>query len=855
MSMNFFRVLGDVSHTASKCILIWAIHWNRSAEGVSLLTQLLYITVFVTRYLDLFWVPPTRSWWNFVLKNFYIWSSIYIVVLMTRVYARTREREKAWRLGAYALGASMLAAPLVSLIFNGVRGSSIIEILWTFSIILESVCVLPQLLLLRQTTVPTVIDSFYLLTLGLYRAFYLLNWIYRLFTPNKPDPISVIFGIVQTAFYADFAWVYYTRQRVKLRAGGVVDSSDLRKGWLVNRIIDTGRTSQDEDPEERANGDVEDENRRPKSANRGKAQAARSTGMLEDNEAFLADEEDEEDDNDVPQLDGPGNKTFNSSQEWSQGKMPTVTLSPERLPIAAIDALPDDIGQLKMMVLVERARAARFESNVSPRRLLPMPMRVGMFEIKCMCSFPRFLSRRDKPEKVEVTGLNDTSTDQHLESDDLVPEFPMEKEERNDRHFTGLHECKNIKQFIQRAKAAREHGDGFCTQYKVHLAERGNELETQSRCHELDWNLLAWQHNIESDRGTSNVGRATIGRFHDRWTATGTHHQLSGAIIARWDADGQMGKRPSLFIELDIPMRKLIGRIVNFRLPLTTTFPLVPGPVVLSELIRHREAFRLVGASGPRQFGRLCVAGEDNRITLIPTVGDINPALPVLSHAHDGVAFGDFDFGQKTLINQLADRRHPRDIDILREMSVPVIQHPLQGRHRWMSPDVSVSIQRARKPGATGIEITVKVRRGNIDAFSFPEDKCFDIEPGHGPVMRIGDKISTSEIAKGAICQNQCNGHMIFVGPSFRCPGRRPASPGLQLLRRDNLNVLYATAGFNTCLELGDVHERINLAQSPSVGDYTLGGAALEQPHSSKGSSQYFAALCTEYSAGAIGDL
>ena len=34
--MNVFRILGDVSHTASKCILIWAIHSNRSAEGIHL---------------------------------------------------------------------------------------------------------------------------------------------------------------------------------------------------------------------------------------------------------------------------------------------------------------------------------------------------------------------------------------------------------------------------------------------------------------------------------------------------------------------------------------------------------------------------------------------------------------------------------------------------------------------------------------------------------------------------------------------------------------------------------------------------------------------------------------------------
>jgi hypothetical protein len=33
MGFNVFHVLGDVSHTVSKLILIWAIHGNSSAEG------------------------------------------------------------------------------------------------------------------------------------------------------------------------------------------------------------------------------------------------------------------------------------------------------------------------------------------------------------------------------------------------------------------------------------------------------------------------------------------------------------------------------------------------------------------------------------------------------------------------------------------------------------------------------------------------------------------------------------------------------------------------------------------------------------------------------------------------------
>jgi hypothetical protein len=62
-----------------------------------------------------------------------------------------------------------------------------------------------------------------------------------LFNPvarSRPElPTQIIFGIIQTLFYVDFAWVYYTRQRVKLRGGGIVDSEDLNKSFLVNRFI------------------------------------------------------------------------------------------------------------------------------------------------------------------------------------------------------------------------------------------------------------------------------------------------------------------------------------------------------------------------------------------------------------------------------------------------------------------------------------------------------------------------------------------------------------------------------------------------------------------------------------------
>lgn len=209
---------------------------------------------------------------------------------------------------------------------------------------------MPQLLLLRQTTVPTVIDSFYLVTLGSYRAFYILNWIVRAASSEHHfDPISVIFGVIQTAFYVDFAWVYWTRQRVKLRGGGIVDSEDLRKGWLVNRVFNAGRPSTEIDEESlpAANGngaihsDVSANGGPPKrnrwgardisisaddtleehqQRNKGKMPQRDLNGtreeaapILEEDDLFSDGEED------APSINGQSHPVLNSGQEWGKG--------------------------------------------------------------------------------------------------------------------------------------------------------------------------------------------------------------------------------------------------------------------------------------------------------------------------------------------------------------------------------------------------------------------------------------------------------------------------------------------------------------------------------------------------------
>lgn len=59
-----------------------------------------------------------HRWWNFVLKIYFITTSAYIVFIMTRVFARTREREKAMKLGGYATLGSLVLTPVMTGIFH-----------------------------------------------------------------------------------------------------------------------------------------------------------------------------------------------------------------------------------------------------------------------------------------------------------------------------------------------------------------------------------------------------------------------------------------------------------------------------------------------------------------------------------------------------------------------------------------------------------------------------------------------------------------------------------------------------------------------------------------------------------------
>ncbi|KAI1095394.1 ER lumen protein retaining receptor [Rostrohypoxylon terebratum] len=204
MPLNVFRVLGDFSHLASIGILLHKMIELNGASGISFKSQALYLMVYVTRYLDLF---TTTSIYNIIFKILFIASQSYVIYLMTTKYKPTVDPNLDTFRVQYLLGGAAVLAILIPYEYT------FSEILWAFSIWLESVAILPQLFMLQRTGEAEVITTHYLFALGIYRTLYIPNWIYRYLTEpkHKVDWIAIVAGLIQTVLYSDFFWIYYNK--------------------------------------------------------------------------------------------------------------------------------------------------------------------------------------------------------------------------------------------------------------------------------------------------------------------------------------------------------------------------------------------------------------------------------------------------------------------------------------------------------------------------------------------------------------------------------------------------------------------------------------------------------------------
>lgn len=139
------------------------------------------------------------------MKIIYILTSFRIVHYMRfdKVVKQTYDKDQdTFRYVFLIVPCALLAL----LIHNAWRPT---ELLWTFSIYLESIAILPQLVLMQRTQNIDNLTGNYVFLLGMYRGFYILNWIYRYFTETRYRQWLVwISGVVQTLLYVDFFYYY-----------------------------------------------------------------------------------------------------------------------------------------------------------------------------------------------------------------------------------------------------------------------------------------------------------------------------------------------------------------------------------------------------------------------------------------------------------------------------------------------------------------------------------------------------------------------------------------------------------------------------------------------------------------------
>lgn len=205
-----FRFCGDFLHVASKAVLITKIVRTMSCSGLSLKTQFLYAVVFLARYIDVFEfrILGALDLYNFVMKMLFIGFQSLILFLMRFRFHSTYDAK--W--DRFNILALLVPSLLLSFFFVKTTYTMygyIAELLYTASLFLESVAILPQLVQLQEAGESETMTSKYVLLLGLYRTAYTLYFLIKRLSGQRVGNLLIACGLVQILLYADFFVIYY----------------------------------------------------------------------------------------------------------------------------------------------------------------------------------------------------------------------------------------------------------------------------------------------------------------------------------------------------------------------------------------------------------------------------------------------------------------------------------------------------------------------------------------------------------------------------------------------------------------------------------------------------------------------
>lgn len=148
------------------------------------------------------------------MKILYILSTASIIYTIKyqepikSTYDKSQDTFLHWK---FAAAPCAVLAFFTHLMGSGVAGFDLQELFWTFSIYLEAIAILPQLIVLQRYREVENLTGNYIFFMGAYRFLYILNWIYRAETEKNYKHHWVVYfcGVMQTLLYVDFFYYYF----------------------------------------------------------------------------------------------------------------------------------------------------------------------------------------------------------------------------------------------------------------------------------------------------------------------------------------------------------------------------------------------------------------------------------------------------------------------------------------------------------------------------------------------------------------------------------------------------------------------------------------------------------------------
>ncbi|XP_001604387.1 ER lumen protein-retaining receptor [Nasonia vitripennis] len=183
-------------HMLTVLSLLLKIWCTQNCSGISAKSQFLLVLVYTTRYLDLY--TTFISKYNTVMKVLYLVIGYCTLLSMYAFFRKTYER----KYDSFRIELLLIPCMVIAILIN--YNLTAIEVLWTFSIHLEAVAMVPQFVFVSKARRIHKHVLYYVLSLATYKCLYIIHWVYRYYQEAHYDKFSVAGGIIQFVLYVDF---------------------------------------------------------------------------------------------------------------------------------------------------------------------------------------------------------------------------------------------------------------------------------------------------------------------------------------------------------------------------------------------------------------------------------------------------------------------------------------------------------------------------------------------------------------------------------------------------------------------------------------------------------------------------